>query len=51
MKTQSGYETDGTYLKFKSAYTQFWKVETEKDIRAFRTEAEADEWIKDNLKS
>lgn len=49
MKTKSGYETDGTYIKFKSGFTQFWKVETESIDKIFKTESDADEWIKNNL--
>jgi len=42
MKTKSGYETNGDYIKFKSGFTSFWKVETENDIKHFKTEFDAD---------
>lgn len=46
MKTQNGYETNGTYLKFKSGFTGLWNVETETEINLFNTEIEADNYIK-----
>lgn len=49
MKTRSGYETDGKYLKWKSAYTSQWAVETEKEIVYFKTEQEADNYIKKKI--
>ena len=45
MKTRTGYETNGKYLKFKSGYTSCWNVETEKDMKHFKTEYEADMYI------
>ena len=42
MKTLSGYETNGTYLKFKSGFTTHWKVEVKDKIHLFKTEDEAD---------
>lgn len=45
MKTVSGYETNGTYLKFKSGFTTNWKVEVKEKIHLFETEEEADEFI------
>lgn len=42
MKAKSGYETNGDYIKFKSGFTQFWVVETEKGCEYFKTEDEAD---------
>jgi len=51
MKTKSGYETNGDYIKFKSGYTGSWKVETEKDTKAFKTELEADLYIQTLIKN
>ena len=45
MKTKSGYETNGSYLKFKSAFTASWNVEIENKIKHFKTENEADMYI------
>lgn len=42
MKTKSGYETNGDYIKFKSGFTSRWNVETENDMQNFKTEFEAD---------
>lgn len=44
MKTGSGYETNGTYIKYKSRYSGKWCVETEFYSKAFDTEIEADEY-------
>lgn len=46
MKTKSGYETNGDYIKFKSGFTEFWIVETEKGSEFFKNEKEADDYIK-----
>ena len=45
MKTKSGYETNGTYLKYKSGYTASWCVEIERGVMYFQTEREADKYI------
>lgn len=45
MKTKSGYETNGDYIKFKSGFTRNWAVETEKHIQYYKTEYEADMYI------
>jgi hypothetical protein len=45
MKTKSGYETNGDYIKFKSGFTSNWAVETENKIQHFKTEDEADSHI------
>lgn len=42
MKTKTGYETNGDYIKFKSGFTGSWNVETETKIEHFKTEEEAD---------
>jgi len=42
MKTQIGYETNGDYIKYKSGFTQYWVIETEKGSEFFKTEYEAD---------
>lgn len=44
MKTNSGYTTNGTFIKFKSGHTRSWCVETENKVCFFRTEHEADEY-------
>ena len=45
MKTKSGYETDGRYIKFKSGYTVSWCVEIEKGTFYFNNESLADRFI------
>ena len=45
MKTKSGYETDGTYIKFKSGFTNKWCVELESMTYFFNSEKEADTFI------
>lgn len=45
MKTKSGYETNGDYIKFKSGFTGLIVVETEKKIKTFKTEFEANNHI------
>jgi len=42
MKTKAGYETNGDYIKFKSGFTDNWNVETENEVKHFKTENEAD---------
>jgi|694.fasta_scaffold00170_47 hypothetical protein len=42
MKTKSGYETNGDYIKFKSGFTGNYAVETQNDIKHFKNEYEAD---------
>jgi uncharacterized CHY-type Zn-finger protein len=42
MKTKSGYETNGDYIKFKSGFTSCWNVETQNDIQHFKNELDAD---------
>ena len=49
MKTKSGYETNGDYIKFKCGFTGNLKVETEKEIKSFKTENEADMHIITNV--
>ncbi len=41
MKTKSGYETNGDYIKFKNGFTSRWCIETENDIKYFGSEYEA----------
>ena len=38
MKTKSGYETNGTYIKYKSGYIDKWIVETETNRNIFTSE-------------
>ena len=45
MKTKSGYETDGSYIKFKSGFTNSWVVETNSETFYFKTEEDADKYI------
>jgi hypothetical protein len=49
MKTKTGYETNGTYLKFKSGFTGMWVVETEKGSEFFKSEKLADAYIEELL--
>lgn len=46
MTTQSGYSTNGNYIKYKSGFTSFWIVETENERHTFKNENEADTFIK-----
>jgi hypothetical protein len=46
VKTLSGYETDGTFVKYQHPYTKFWIVETaDNRINHFYSEQEADEYL------
>lgn len=45
MKTKSGYSTNGSYIKYKSAFSKFWYVETNNCKNEFKTEKEADLFI------
>ena len=45
MTTQSGYSTNGNYIKYKSGFTSFWIVETETERESFKTEADANAYI------
>ena len=45
MKTKTGYETNGNYIKFKSGFTGEWCVETESGREHFKTEKEAEETL------
>ncbi len=49
MKTKSGYETNGDYIKFKSGFTSRWNVETENGTKNFKTELDADMHIIINI--
>lgn len=49
MKTKAGYETNGDYIKFKSGFTSSWQVETETEMKYFKTENEADMHIITNI--
>ena len=49
MKTKTGYETNGDYIKFKSGFTGSWQVETENKMEYFKTENEADMHIITNI--
>jgi len=42
MKTKSGYETNGDYIKFKSGFTSNWNVETQNNIEHFKNELDAE---------
>jgi hypothetical protein len=42
MKTKSGYETNGDYIKYKCGFTSRWKVENESGIDSFKDEYGAD---------
>lgn len=45
MKTKSGYETNGDYIKFKSGFTGLIVVETQTGISTFKDESEANNHI------
>jgi len=49
MKTKSGYITNGTYIKFQYGFTGWWIVELAEKSYFFKTEIEADNFIKNLL--
>lgn len=46
MKTKSGYETNGTYLKYRSGYTLSWCVEiNNQGVIYLKSERDADRFV------
>lgn len=43
--TSTGYTTNGDYVKFKSPFTSFWKVDTKEAMFIFKDEPAANRFI------
>lgn len=48
MKTKNGFITDGSFVKYKSGFTEYWCVELKDTISFFKDEIDADMFIARN---